>query len=104
MPVSTHDIWSEHIEKALAGYAPELIRSISLRLLKTRNQWPIEDLAERIRDAMTNAPLIDRKLKDLPLSCRKLLALIGLSRRPVWNAQHLLAALATLGHAEGIEP
>lgn len=104
MPQSTHDVWSDRLEEALAGYAPELVRAVATRLLKTRSQWPVDELIERIRDASTNAPLIDRRLKDLPPTCRKLLALIGLSRRPNWKIPHLLTMLATLGHVEGITP
>jgi hypothetical protein len=104
MSVSKHDTWSDRVEEALAEYAPELIRSIAARLLKTRSQWPAEELAERIRAACTNAPLIDRRLKDLPPASRTLLAAIGRSRRPTWKLPHLLSILASLGHCDGVEP
>ena len=96
--------WTDRLEAALAGYSPDLLRQVAARLLKTRNQWPPEELIERIRESSRNAPVIDRRLKDLPQTARTVLALIGLSRRPEWKAGHLLAMLATLGHADGTDP
>src|SRR5438876_8074850 len=96
--------WSEKLEEALAGYDVSLVRAIASKLLRARNQWPVDELRERLRDAIANAPVIDRRLKELPLACRKLLALIGLSRRPDWTVGRLLEMLAALGHAEGLAP
>src|SRR5260370_18309521 len=98
------DYWTERLEEALRRYSDDLIRNIAARLLKTRSQWPADELRERIREATGNAPVIDRRLKDLPAACRKLLAVIGLSRQPTWKAGHLLPMLATFGHSEGITP
>jgi hypothetical protein len=95
---------AERARAALLRYAEPLLREVAQRLLRPRNQWPAEELAERTVAALTNAAVIDRRLKDLPASARKLLAAVGLSRRPVWRVGHLLALLATLGHAEGLTP
>ena len=103
-PNLSPEYWTERLEQTLAGYAPDLVRAIAARLLKTRNQWPVEELVERIREATKNAPVIDRRLKDLPPACRKLLAVIGLSGQPSWKSGHLLQILATLGDSEGITP
>src|SRR5262249_5279670 len=96
--------WTDRLESALTGYGADLLRQVAARLLKTRNHWPTDELAERIRDATGNAPVIDRRLKDLPAGARAALALIGLSRRPDWKAGNLLAMLAALGHADGTTP
>src|SRR5579859_1279126 len=98
------EIWSDRLESSLAGYTPDLLRQVAARLLKTRSHWPPDELIERIREAVGNAPVIDRRLKDLPPAARKILDLIGLSRRPDWQAGHLLAMLAALGHADGTTP
>src|SRR3954469_10493318 len=104
MPSIVTDDWTERLETALAGYDLTLLRAIGTRLLRARNQWPADDLRERIRDAIGNAPVIDRRLKELPPAGRKLLALIGLSRRPDWKVGQMLEMLAALGHAEGPGP
>ncbi len=98
------DNWTDRLGEALAAYDVSLLRAIGARLLRARNQWPADDLRERIRDAVGNAPVVDRRLKELPPACRKLLALIGLSRRPDWKVGQMLEMLAALGHAEGIGP
>jgi hypothetical protein len=53
---------------------------------------------------LTNPPVIDRRIRDLPETNRKLLALIGLSRQPCWKVGHLVAMLSALGHDDGITP
>jgi hypothetical protein len=98
------ELWTDRLETALSGYSADLLRQIAARLLKTRNQWPSDELIERIRDANSNAPVIDRRLKDITPAARAALALIGLSRRPDWKAGHLLTMLHALGHADGTAP
>src|SRR5205085_11339162 len=94
------EFWTDRLEETLSGYAPDLVRRTAVRLLKTRSQWPVEELIERIRDASSNAPVIDRRLKDLPAASRKILALIGLSGQPCWKTGHLINMLAALGHTD----
>lgn len=96
--------WSGRVRDALTLYAEPLLRSVVNRLLKPRNQWPIDELIERSVAAMSNVAVLDRRLKDLPLASRRLLAIIGVSKQPVWRVGHLLAILATIGHAEGLAP
>ncbi|HKA05990.1 MAG TPA: hypothetical protein VKD71_01950, partial [Gemmataceae bacterium] len=98
------ELWTDRLETALAGYGADLLRHVAARLLKTRNHWPADELIDRIRDATDNAAVIDRRLKDLPPAARKVLDLIGLSRRPDWQAGHLLVMLAALGHSDGPAP
>src|SRR5262249_24012075 len=100
----TAEYWSGRVRDVLARYDEPLLRQVVQRMLKPRNQWPVEELIERSVTALTNAAVIDRRLKDHSPASRKLLAVIGLSRQPVWRVGHLLAVLATLEHAEGLAP
>ena len=52
MSIALADPWSEKLEQALAGYDVSLVRSIATRLLRARNQWPADELRERLRDAI----------------------------------------------------
>src|SRR5579864_9470255 len=98
------DNWLDRLDATLAGYDEVLIRQVAARLLKSRGHWPIEDLTQRLRLAIENAPVVDRRLRELSPVCRKLLALIGLSRQPWWKVTHLLSMLAALGHSDGLLP
>ncbi|HEV3144445.1 MAG TPA: hypothetical protein VGZ47_11210 [Gemmataceae bacterium] len=102
--MTPYDLWLDRLDATLAGYDEVLIRQLAARLLKSRGHWPVEDLRDRLRTAVQNAPVVDRRLKDLSPACRKILALIGLSRQPCWKVTHLLSMLAALGHAEGLVP
>jgi len=103
-PALAPELWSGRARDALSRYAEPLLRQVVQRHLKPRNQWPPEELIDRSVAALTNAAAIDRRLKELPESCRKLLAVVGLSRQPVWRVGHLITLLATLGHTEGLTP
>jgi hypothetical protein len=104
MTISVVDYWSEKLEQALVGYDVSLVRSIASRLLRTRSQIPVDELRERLRDAVNNAPAIDRRLKELPTASRQLLALIGFSRRPAWKVRHMVEMLSALGCIGDISP
>ena len=101
---SANDFWTEKLELILSVYDGSLVRQIAARLLKTRSQWPVDELRQRIREAMANAPVIDRRLKDLPEACVRLLGAIDASGRPGWKVSRLMEMLATLGHADGLAP
>src|SRR5205809_498964 len=98
------EFWTDRARDALGRYAEPLLRQVMQQLLKPRNQWPVEELIERGLATLGNAAVIDRRLQDLPDASRKLLTVIGLSRQPSWRIGHLVAILATLGHAEGLTP
>jgi hypothetical protein len=95
---------ADRVRATVAKYAEPLLRQVAQRLLRPRSQWPAEELIERCVAALANAVVIDRRLNDLSPAARKLLAVVGLSRQPVWRVGHLLAMLATLDHAEGFAP
>ncbi|HEX3150351.1 MAG TPA: helicase-associated domain-containing protein [Gemmataceae bacterium] len=96
--------WAAAVGAALARYDETLLRAVAARLFKPRSQWPADELITRAVDTLGNAPVLDRRLKELPVAAQQLLAAIGLSRRAEWPVGQLLALLATLGHNEGLTP
>lgn len=92
------------IRNTLERYADDLLRATTQRLLKPRNRWPIDELIRRNLEALINAPVLDRRLGELPEVPRKALALMGVTRQPRWRVGRLIEALATLGHTEGLTP
>ena len=100
----TPDWWSHQVRQLLHRLDEPLLRSVAQKLIKPRNQWPVDELIDRCLAMLTNPVTVDRKLKELPASSRKVLALIGLSRQPRWKIGHLLAILATLGESDGLLP
>src|SRR4051812_23252950 len=96
--------WAAVVGAALARYDESLLRAVAARLFKPRSQWPADELVTRAVDTLGNAPVLDRRLKELPVAGQQLLATIGLSRRAEWPVGQLLALLGTLGHSEGLTP
>lgn len=92
------------VRAALDGYSEAVRRQVAASLLKSRNHIPVDELTDRILTTLANPPAVDRRLKDLPPDARKLLALLGLTRRPHWKVGHLLTTLAAVGHADGVAP
>ena len=103
-PTPDADDWTARGRDALAAYAEPLLRAVASRLVKPRTNQLVEELLDKSLATLTNPPVIDRRIKDLPPAARKLLALVGLSRRPRWKVGHLITLLAALGHAEGFAP
>jgi len=99
-----HSASDAAVRAALSRYDDPLLRAVAAKLFKPRSQWPAEELIDRAVDALDNAPVIDRRLKDLSPASRRLLAAVGLSRRSDWRVGNLLALLATFGHNEGLAP
>lgn len=103
MPEAEPD-WSDRCRDALARYAEPLLRTVADRLVRPRTKLPAEDLLDKSAATLGNAPVIDRRIKELPPAERKLLALVGLSRQPRWKVAHLLSLLAALDHHDGFAP
>ena len=103
-PLSDHEAWSVRCRDTLSRYAEPLLRAVAARLIKPRGNQPVEELLEKSVATLTNPPVIDRRIRDLPEPIRKLLALIGLSRQPQWKVGNLLTLLSALGHSEGFAP
>jgi hypothetical protein len=97
-------VWAGPVRAALARYDEPLLRAVAASLFKPRSQWPPDELVGRAADTLANAPVIDRRLKELSPAPRQLLAAVGLSRHIDWPVGQLLALLGTLGHSEGLAP
>jgi hypothetical protein len=104
MPVPSPDHWSDCLRRALGRYDAALLRQVAGKLIKPRNQWPVEELIERMAAAAENAPMIDRRLQDVSAAGRKLLAVIGHSRQPRWSLGNLVELTCALGHEDGLKP
>jgi len=98
------DEWTIRVQDVFSRCGDMLMRRIAQRLLKPRNQWPLEELVERSVATLTNAAIVDRRIAELSPAAQKALALIGLSQQPVWNVGQLIALLALLDHVEGLQP
>jgi hypothetical protein len=92
------------VRDTLRSYDEPLLRQVAQKLCRPRNQWPSDELVERIVAGLANPVMLDRRLKELPAACRQLLALIGHSRQPRWRVGSLVEMLVTLGHADGLAP
>ena len=91
--------------RTLALYDEPLLRQVLARLVRPRNQWPVEELIDR--SVATRRPIPPSSTA----ACRtwsrpagKLLALIGHSRQPLWKLGSLVEMLMALGHADGLQP
>jgi len=92
------------VRDTLARYTDVLFRLATGSLVKPKIGQSIDDLRDRVCDAQSNAPVIDRRLRELPAGAQALVRLMGLSRCPVWKAGHLIALAAAAGHADGFAP
>lgn len=95
---------TDRVRNTLARYAEPLLREVTARLVRPRTAVPADELADRCLGVLSNPPVVDRRIRELPDSSRKLLTLIGLSRRSDWTVGHLVTLLATLGHHDGVGP
>jgi hypothetical protein len=96
--------WSELQRQTLASYDEALLRQVAARLVKPRNEWPVDDLIQRSIAAAANPVIIDRRLQELTPPARRVLALVGHSRQPCWNLGHVVELTIALGHSDGLQP
>jgi hypothetical protein len=101
---SDADLPPDPVRAAVDGYTDTLRQQVAATLIKPRTPIPADELTDRFLATLANPPVIDRRLRDLPPAARKLLAVLGRTRRPRWKVGHLLTLLATVGHPEGVEP
>ena len=104
MPTAEPVFWTELLRQTLASYDEALLRQTAARLIKPRNQWPVEELIERCVAGAENPAVLDRRLADLEVAPRRLLALIGHSRQPSWDLGNLVEMLLALGCPDGLQP
>lgn len=103
MPTLRADPWNERLEEALAAGDVAFLRTIADHLLHTRNHWPADDLRERIAQALANPPVVDRRLRELPLPAQRLLHVLAVSGRPDWRLSDLVGILSALDPSPGLE-
>lgn len=94
--------WTELLAKTLRRYDEPLLRRAAGRLLKPRNQWPLDDLIERCLATLSDVPLVERRLKELEPGECQLLAAMGHSRQPYWHLSHLVELAMSLGQDDGL--
>ena len=85
MPTADTAFWSDLVRRTLSAYDEPRVRQVAARLIKPRNQWPVEELIDRCIAAVENPAVLDRRRADLEAAPRRLLALIGHSRQPTWD-------------------
>jgi hypothetical protein len=100
IPLSDPAAWSDRLRQALGRYDEALLRRVAAKLVRTRNQWPAEELIERAVATVANAAVIDRRLHDLEPAARQLLALVAQSRQPRWRLGNLVELVVALGECE----
>jgi hypothetical protein len=104
MPVVDPAFWFDLQRQTLACYDEALLRQVAARLVKPRNEWPVEDLLERGAATAANPAVIDRRLRDLTPAARQVLALIAHSRQPCWHLGNLVELTIALGQGDGLQP
>ncbi len=104
MPLTDPASWSERVRQTLARYDEPLLRQVTGRLVRPRNQWPAEELIDRALAAVDNPAVLDRRLQDLEPSGRQLLALIAHARQPLWRLGNLVELTLALGQPDGLKP
>src|SRR5438105_3782431 len=104
MPPLNPSVWTDRLRQVLTGYDEALLRQVAGKLFRPRSQWPAEEPIERSLATLQNAVACDRRLRELDLACRQLLALVAHSRQPRWAVGNLVEMLVALGHADGLRP
>src|SRR5437588_8946918 len=104
MPSAAPRDWSDILRQTLTCYDEPLLRRVAARLIKPRNQWPAAELITRCAATAADITIIDRRLGELDAAGRRLLALIGHSRQPLWNMGNLVELLIALGQEDGLAP
>jgi hypothetical protein len=102
--LGTTERWNQHIRRTLMRYDEAQLRQVAHKLCKPRNQWPVDELLDRLVSALNNAAMVDRRLKELPEACRQILCVIGQSRQSRWPVGSLVEILVSLGADDGLAP
>ena len=77
MPLPDPADWSDLLRQALGPTTSRSCARSPRRLVRTRNQWPADELIDRAAATVVNAAVIDRRLQDLDPAARQLLALVA---------------------------
>jgi hypothetical protein len=103
MPLPSPEHWTDCLKRTLGRYEAALLRQVAAKLIKPRNQWPVDELIERMSAAADNAPMIDRRLQDVSPAGRQLLAVFGHSRLPRWSLGNIVELACALGQEDGLK-
>jgi hypothetical protein len=96
--------WSDRLGETLRRYDEALLRKVAARLVRPRNQWPLQELIERSIETIDNPVVLDRRIAELEPAGRQLLALVGHSRQPQWALGNVVELMMALGHEDGLKP
>ncbi len=96
--------WLDRLQRTLSRYDEALLRQVAAKLVKPRNQWPVEDLIERSVETASNPAVLDRRIKELESASRLILSLIGHSRQTRWQLGNLVELAVALGNPDGLPP
>ncbi len=97
-------IWSDRLAGTLRHYDEVLLRKVTGRLVRPRNQWPVEELIDRSVETVNNPAVLDRRLAEIDPAGRQLLALIGHSRQSCWALGNVVELTIALGQEDGLKP
>ncbi len=92
------------VRAALGRYDDTLLRVVANKFTRPRLQNAPDDLRERVLDALTDPVSVDRAIRPLSASAKRLLRGVGISRQPYWRVQALVDLLRALGDDSGVEP
>jgi hypothetical protein len=98
-----HD-WTDRVRAALSRYSDGLLRASTGGLVKPKIGQSTGEIIDRVAEAQLNAPVIDRRLRELPPAAQALVRILGLSRQSEWTVGHGITLAAALGHSEGFTP
>jgi hypothetical protein len=104
MPLPDPASWSARLAETLRRYDEALLRKVAAKLVRPRNQWPVEELISRSLETVENPVVLDRRIAELEPGGRQLLALIGHSRQPCWALGNVVELMMSLGHEDGLKP
>lgn len=92
------------VRAVLRRYDEVLLRDVTRRLLKPRNQWPVEELIEKSIQMLNNPVSIDRKLRELPPAALGLMAMLGFAGLTSCTMSDLLSLLRLLDNDDSLGP
>src|SRR5436190_8826164 len=99
----TDENWQEAVHAILSRYDEALLRPVATKLCRPRNQWPVEELIERSLQTLVNPAVVDRRLKDIPVATRRVLAVLRQSRQIRWPVARFCEIAAIIGAGVGHE-
>jgi len=103
-PVEEYAPADVRIRAILRRYDEVLLRDVTRRLIKPRNQWPIDELIEKSIQMLNNPVSIDRKLRELPPAALGLMAMLGFSGLTACTMSDLMSLLPLLDDPDGRGP